>query len=166
MSRDGKVAGAVASIAVRLGDRSIESLYRERVRSLRTRSYSLNAPTRPTAIEIQQTLLGTELKIGQRRLLCPDIATARFLAVFAAMGVQEVAVPYDITQVKRLAEVLEAALVEQAATIEKETEGMTPQARGRVRSAWMASQRSAIVETGAGPLMPQFDQSTRQRQRR
>jgi hypothetical protein len=166
MSRQGKMAKAIETIAVRLGDRSIEALYRDRVRSLRTRSYPLNAPARPTSIEIQKTLLGTELKIGRRRLLCPDIATARFLAIFAGLGVTEVAVPYDITQIDRLAEVFEQARTEAMALIDDETAGMSPQARGRIRQAWIASQRAAIAAAGAGPTMPQFDQSTKQRRRR
>lgn len=166
MSREGKVARAVESIAALLGDTSIAALYRDRVRSLRTRSYALNAPLRPTTVDIQTTLLGTELKIGRRRLLCPDIATARYLAVFARLGVTDVAVPYDITDVRRLVEILEAAQTRALLVVERETEGMSSQARGRVRRAWIAAQRSAISDVGAGPLIPQFDQNTRQRRRR
>ena len=166
MKESGKVSKTLDAIAARLGDRSIDSLYRDRVRSQRTRSYALNAPKRTSSIDIQKTLLGIELKIGRKRLLCPDLATARFLAVFAGLGVGEVAVPYDITQVKRLAETLEEAREEWRAVFEGETAGMTPQIKGRIRAAWLERQRAAIAQSGAGPIMPEFDQSTRQRRRK
>ena len=45
------------------------------------------------------TLLGIELKIGNRALLCPDLATARYLAVFAQAGCEVIAMSFDITQI-------------------------------------------------------------------
>lgn len=158
-----KLAKAVDAILNSLGDQRIDFLYRDRVRPGRTRRYQLKAPQRPTNVEILFTLLGTELKIGRRRLLCPDVGTARFLGVFARLGVDEVAVPYDITQVGRLAPVFETAWQQMLSAFERETRDLTPQARGRVRSLLLNRQRESIVETGAGPQMPEFDRSTRQR---
>src|SRR4030095_13292442 len=91
------------------GDQLISVIYRDRVRAIRTRSYRLDAPVNRTDVEIMHTLLGVELKIGKRRLLCPDLAMARYLSVFARLGVAEVATPYDITQVSRLADDLESS---------------------------------------------------------
>lgn len=146
-----------------LGDQRIDWLYRDCVRPGRTRRYQLKAPKRPTHVEILFTLLGTELKIGRRRLLCPDVGTARFLSIFARLGVDEIAVPYDITQVGRLADVFETAWQQMLSRLERETGDFTPQARGRVRSLLLGRLRESIAETGAGPKMPEFDRSTRQR---
>jgi hypothetical protein len=55
------------------------------------------------------TLFGIELLVGKRRLICPDLATARYLSVFARLGCQQVAVPYDITRISRIADQLESA---------------------------------------------------------
>ena len=84
-------------------------IYRERVRSERTRSYRFEGLTRKARVEIQHTLLGVELKAGRRRLLCPDLATARYLSVFARAGCEQVAVPYDITKISQLADELESS---------------------------------------------------------
>ena len=46
---------------------------------------------------IINTLLGFELQIRDRRFTCPDMATARFLRIFAKIGVSEVMVPLDPT---------------------------------------------------------------------
>jgi hypothetical protein len=54
-------------------------------------------------------LLGVELKIGRRRVMCPDLATARYLSVFARTGNADFALPYDISQLSRLADALEFA---------------------------------------------------------
>ncbi len=63
----------------------------------------------PVRVVIQHTLLGVELKLGRKRLLCPDLATARYLSVFARIGCQDVAVPYDITKISHLADELESS---------------------------------------------------------
>src|SRR5215469_3867819 len=92
-----------------LGDESIESIYREKILSGRTRQYVLKLPQKAGRIEIIHTLLGVELKIGNRRLLCPDLATARYLSVFARLGCDAIAVPYNITNISRLADELESS---------------------------------------------------------
>ncbi|HEY6329000.1 MAG TPA: hypothetical protein VI756_06665, partial [Blastocatellia bacterium] len=58
--------------------RSIEAIYRNQVISNRTRSYRIGAVGGNADISVIYTLLGFELKIGRRRLLCPDLATARY----------------------------------------------------------------------------------------
>ncbi|MFN7929268.1 MAG: hypothetical protein U0Y68_15240 [Blastocatellia bacterium] len=92
-----------------LGEQQIAVLYRERILPMRTRKYELKAPTKPALVEVLHTLLGIELKIGKRRLWCPDLATARYLAVFARLGLEAVAVPYDTRPNFRLADDLESA---------------------------------------------------------
>src|SRR6516165_3462693 len=98
-----------AEVKRQLGDQLISTIYRDRIRAMRTRSYQLNAPTKKASVEVMHTLLGIELKVGKRRLLCPDLATARYLSVFARLAAPEVAVPYDITQISRLADDLESS---------------------------------------------------------
>ncbi len=157
-------AGAIAAEVKRqLGDRAISAIYRNRIRAMRTRSYRLNAPAGREAVEVMSTLLGVELKIGKRRLSCPDVATARYLAVFARLGVAEVAVPYDITQVSRLADELESSWSRTLALIESLTVERSDRFRNQVRASLIADQRSEIVAAGAGPAVPHFNQNTKQR---
>ena len=80
-------------VKAELKDAWLPHIYRERIRKLRTRSYSFEGLKNKTRVEIQHTLLGVELKTGARRLLCPDLATARYLSVFARAGCEQVAVP-------------------------------------------------------------------------
>jgi hypothetical protein len=50
-----------------------------------------------------------ELKVGRQRMLCPDLATARYLAVFARLGAKAIAIPYDITKISQIADELESS---------------------------------------------------------
>lgn len=138
-------------------------IYRERVRKTRTRAYSFEGIKPRARVEIQHTLLGVELKIAQRRLLCPDLATARYLSVFARAGCEQVAVPYDITKISQLADELESSwhrmllLVDHLASHRSET------FRARIKQLLLASIRDQIAEAGAGESVPEFKQSTKQR---
>src|SRR2546423_6685250 len=96
-------------IQEQLAETWLPRIYRERILKLRTRSYHFESPNASARIDIQHTLLGVELKIGRKRLLCPDLATARYLSVFARIGCKDVAVPYDITKISRLADELESS---------------------------------------------------------
>jgi hypothetical protein len=138
-------------------------LYRDRIMSVRTRSYHLGALPRNTRVEIQHTLLGVELKIGRRRLFCPDLATARYLSVFARAGCQEVAIPYDITQISWIADELESSWQRMLLFIDHHVAGRHEALRTRIRRLLLAKLRAEIAETGAGPSVPEFKQSTRQR---
>jgi hypothetical protein len=154
-----------ARLREELGEEWPPRLYRERVLSLRTRSHQVPPASRNAAVEIQHTLLGIELKAGRRRLLCPDLATARYLRVFARAGLTEVAVPYDITRISRLADELESAWQRMLLLADRLTEGRPPAARTRLRSAAVKEVRREIEEAGAGTPVPQFRQDTRQRPR-
>lgn len=100
-----------AEIALALDGEWIPHIYRERVLSQRTRPYQLQIKEGETRarVSVEHTLLGIELKIGRRRMLCPDLATARYLAVFARAGCAGVAVPYNITKISCLADEMETS---------------------------------------------------------
>ncbi len=155
-----------AEIKRQMGDQTIAAIYRDRIRAMRTRSYLLNAPAKKPAVEVMHTLLGVELKIGKRRLLCPDLATARYLSVFARLGAAEVAVPYDITQISRLADDLESSWHRMLTLVEHLTAERSERMRNRVRALLVADQRQEVIAQGAGPAIPQFNQNTKQRKSR
>lgn len=163
--RNVRAEDLVAEIEKLMGDQLIARIYHDLIRPMRTRSYQLNASGK-SEVEVLHTLLGIELKIGKRRLLCPDLATARYLAVFARLGVAEVAVPYDITQISRLADELESSWYRMLTLAEHLTAERSSHLRGRVRSALLAHQRQQVIEQGAGPAIPQFIQNTKQRKYR
>ena len=113
----------------------------------------LNTPHKPQV----------ELKIGKRRLLCPDLAMARYLSVFARLGVAEIATPYDITQVSRLADDLESSWYRMLTLVEHLAVEQSARFRNRVLAVLIAEERNGIIEAGAGPAVPQFNQNTKQR---
>jgi hypothetical protein len=158
-----RVEEIAAEIKRQLGDQLISVIYRDRVRPTRTRSYRLDAPAKKTDVEVMHTLLGVELKIGKRRLLCPDLAMARYLSVFARLGVAEIATPYDITQVSRLADDLESSWYRMLTLVEHLAIEQSARFRNRVLAVLIAEERNGIIEAGAGPAVPQFNQNTKQR---
>jgi hypothetical protein len=139
-------------------------IYRDKIRTLRTRAVRLDVPEREnSSAEIQHTLLGVELKTGKKRLSCPDLSTARYLQVFARLGCPEIAVPYDITKISTLADELESSRQRTLLLFEEAAKEKPASVRGRLRSALIKEIRQQIAEVGAGDLMPEFRQSTRQR---
>jgi len=151
-----------AKVQADLGDAWLPQIYR-RVRSKPTRSYHFEGLRKKTRVEIQHTLLGVELQIGRRRLLCPDLATARYLSVFARAGCEHVAVPYDITKVSQIADELESSWYRMLLLIDHYTSDRTQALRARVARLLLAQVRGEISEQGAGALMPEFKTITRQR---
>ena len=143
-------------IREKLGETWLPRIYRERIRRLRTRSYHFEAANPKARIVIQHTLLGVEVKIGRRRLLCPDLATARYLSVFARVGCSDVAVPYDITKISHLADELESSWYRMLLLVEQEAAKETPRFRNRLRGLLIAQVREEIAAAGAGTLMPEF----------
>ncbi len=146
-----------------LGETWLPRLYRERILKLRTRSHNLPVPAKENRVEIQHTLLGVEIKAGRRRILSPDLATARYLAVFARAGCNDVAVPYDITKISLLADELESSWHRMLLLVEQAAEARSRSFLSRVRSALIADIRREITEAGAGAAIPQFNQNTKQR---
>jgi hypothetical protein len=154
-----------AEVGELLGAGSIASVYRDRVLSQRTRRYELGATGRTAAVEVLHTLLGIELKIGSRRLQCPDLATARYLAVFARLGVVAVAVPYDITQVSRTADELESAWHRTLLLAEHLAAERSERFRSLLKSRLVEAARAAVDDLGAGAQRPAFAPPVRQRKR-
>ncbi len=70
-------------------------IYGEEVLSGRTRVVSLFG--RKCEPRILNTFLGFELQVAQKRITCPDMSTARYLRVFAEVGMPSVKAPYDPT---------------------------------------------------------------------
>ena len=165
-SRAPSAEGLVAELRDALGEEWPPRIYRERILSTRTRSHALPAASRNAAVEVQHTLLGIELKVGRRRVSCPDLATARYLSVFARAGLTAVAVPYDITKISRLADELESAWQRMLLLTEHLTKGRAATFRTRVRTAALKEVRREIEEAGAGTAIPAFNQNTRQRPQR
>lgn len=158
-----KADDLVAKVKEMMSDQLLSAIYRDRIRTIRTRSYKLSAPARAAEVEVMHTLLGVELKIGKRRLLCPDLATARYLSVFARLGLDEIAVPYDITQISRLADDLESSWYRMMIMVEHLTAGRSERLRNRVRAGLIADERNEVGALGAGPAIPEFNQNTKQR---
>ena len=152
-----------SEIRKNLGDDWIPRLYSEKVRSQRTRSYSLDIAEKENTAEILYTLLGIELKVGNKRFACPDLATARYLRIFGRVGSREFAVPYDITRISVIADEMETAWQRLALVIESETKTLSARSRSQIRSGLLRDIRNEIAESGAGGIMPEFRQSTKQR---
>jgi hypothetical protein len=155
------VEACAAAVREQLGDAWLPGIYRERILKLRTRSYHFELTGIPKRILVQHTLLGVELKVGRKRLLCPDLATARYLSVFARLGCKDVAVPYDITKISQLADELESSWYRMWLLADQETRAKGASFKSRVRGALLANIRAEIAAAGAGTRIPEFKQSTR-----
>jgi len=143
-------------IREQLGESWLPRIYRERILKLRTRSYHFDRAKPAARVDIQHTLLGVELKIGRRRLLCPDLATARYLSVFARVGVTDVAVPYDITKISHIADELDSSWYRMLLLVEQDAAKETPKFRGRVRGLLIAQIRAELITAGSGTRIPEF----------
>jgi hypothetical protein len=164
------VAGGILSvesyaqqIQEQLAETWLPRIYRDRILKLRTRSYQFENAKPSERILIQHTLLGVELKVGRRRLLCPDLATARYLSVFARFGCKAVAVPYDITKISHLADELESSWYRMLLLVEQGARTESARFKGRLRGLLLAKIRTEIEEAGPGTRVPEFRQSTKQR---
>ena len=143
-------------IQEQLAETWLPRIYRERILKLRTRSYHFESLSPSARIDIQHTLLGVELKVGRRRLLCPDLATARYLSVFARIGCKAVALPYDITKISRLADELESSWYRMLLLIDQEARGESAGFRSRLRGLLLAEIRAELEEAGPGTRVPEF----------
>lgn len=157
---------SIASIAEVIVDQLrpqmwLPAIYKSKIRNSRTRGYSLSIDQPVKSVGIQHTLLGIELKTGKKRVPCPDLATARYLAVFARIGCADLAVPYDITRISALADELESAWQKMLLLVEHHTTGRTTQVRSRVKSRLIRIIRQGIDEIGSGNKIPTFNQNTK-----
>lgn len=149
-----------AEISASLADDWLPAIYENKVRSQRTRAFKIEVPKRENGPEIQYTLLGIELKVGRRRFSCPDLATARYLRIFARIGCREFAIPYDITKISGIADELETSWQRALLMVEKLARGGDP---ARARTDLIKAIRDEITKIGPGEPMPLFDRETRQR---
>jgi len=154
---------AAQNIQQQLGEAWLPRIYRERILKLRTRSYHFDSNRSSSRVEIQHTLLGVELKLGRKRLLCPDLATARYLSVYARIGCQDVAVPYDITKISRLADELESSWYRMLLLTDQESQNESARFSGRLRGLLLAKIRAEVLQAGPGTKVPEFRQNTKQR---
>jgi len=151
-----------AQVKAELKDSWLPNIYRERIRRSRTRAYHFDSLPDKPRVEIQHSLLGVELKAGRKRLLCPDLATARYLSVFARAGCEHVAVPYDITKISQLADELESSWHRMFLLAEHHAAGESDSFKNRIRRLLIKDIRAEILAAGAGASVPEFKQSTKQ----
>lgn len=156
-------AQAAEEIKERLGELWLPRIYVERILTMRTRSSHLHVGTKTADVDIQHTLLGVELRMGRHRMACPDLATARYLAVFARAGCPDIAVPYDISRISSLADELESSWHRMLLLVEHVAGERNQAFRSRLRNLLIAEARREIAEAGAGTAIPQFNQNTKQR---
>lgn len=157
---------AAAEIKHVLGALWLGTIYQEQILTLRTRAAQIRPVARNEIIEPRHTLLGIELKIGRHRQHCPDLATARYLAVWSRAGCPDIALPYDITQISRLADELESGWHRMLLLIGYTTANRSPAFGSRVRALLLHDLRLEIAHAGAGRAIPLFNQNTKQRAQR
>lgn len=146
----------VLAIQATIGDSWLPRIYLDRILKMRTRAYEFPALPRNVAPQIHHTLLGIELKVGRRRMLCPDLATARYLSVFARIGCKAVAIPYDITKISRVADELESSWYRTLLLADESTRQRAAPFRARVRRLLIERMRDEISQAGAGARAPEF----------
>lgn len=147
-----------AKICEALAEDWLPAIYEQKIRSQRTRSYKLNIPKKENRADIQYTLLGIELKVGRKRFACPDLATARYLRVFARIGCNDFAVPYDITKISPAADEIETSWQRSLVLLGKLSSDDVA-----ARSSLIKAIRNEINKIGPGDPMPLFDRDTKQR---
>lgn len=157
------VQSCASEVKERIGEDWLLNLYKEKVKSLRTRSFHLGVPGKENAVEIMHTLLGVEIKVGRKRLTCPDLATARYLAVFARIGCNEIALPYEINKISLIADELESSWQRMLLLIIGTASDGGAALLKRVRKVLVDELRNEISALGSGPAIPQFNQNTKQR---
>ena len=98
----------------------LRRLYCQEVLPGRTRTVRLLG--RKCSAQLMRTFLGFEVKMGRRRLTCPDITTARYLKIFAELGLKEVEIPYDPTRTAALLPELQEAFLQLNRRLEEKEE--------------------------------------------
>jgi hypothetical protein len=156
------VADIAEEIKQQLGVTWIPNIY-DRILRLRTRAYHLGKVADSTRVEVQHTLLGIELKVGRRRLFCPDLATARYLSVFARTGCSDVVIPYDITKISRLADELESSWYRMLLLTDNAAREKTERFRTRLRRTLFARIRTEVAAAGGGNARAGFREDDKQR---
>ena len=89
-------------------------------------------------------------------MLCPDLATARYLAVFTRINCKHVAIPYDITKISHVADELESSWHRMLLLADQASAGRSAGFRTRFRNQLIGRVREEIIAAGAGKRMPEF----------
>ncbi len=92
---------------------------------------------------LMTTFLGYELKLGRKRIGCPDLASAHYLMVFAEIGMETVRIPYDPTRTSILQEGLRHALNRIKETVALQTPDAKRRAR-RLRSVYTKIRQACL----------------------
>ncbi len=66
-----------------------------------------------------RTFLGYELQLAQKRVTCPDEATARYLRIFGEIGLASVLIPYEPHRTAEITPALESCFNELKSTIDE-----------------------------------------------
>ena len=82
--------------------------FREEILRGKTRTVDLLG--RKCEPQLLYTFLGFEVKLGPKRLTCPDMTTARYLRIFGKLGMPAIEIPYDPTKTARVLPVLERSM--------------------------------------------------------
>ncbi len=151
-----RIADCLTQIEDNMGESWLPRIYRERILEMRTRAYRFPPFSRTAQPEIHHTLLGIELKIGRHRMLCPDLATARYLAVLARTGVEAVAIPYDITRISSVADELDSSWHRMLLLAGDLTRHQKPAFGARVRRQLIGKVGAEIAAAGSGRRVPEF----------
>ena len=125
------------------------AIYRDHVLPLKTRQVELLG--RKCQPVLMKTLLGFELQLGRKRITCPDMITARYLRVFAELGVKTIPIPYDPTRTGLILTELEESfanmkqVVEEGIIGERDPRRHVQRVYGKIRAGLVKSE-SQILE--------------------
>jgi hypothetical protein len=108
MQDTGEMEEVRTNMAIRQEIEKLSVIYGREVLLRPTRVVSL--PGRKCQPQIVDTFLGYELKAFRRRITCPDMSTARYLRIFAELGMPTIHTPYDPTQTLRVLPELERSM--------------------------------------------------------
>jgi hypothetical protein len=124
------------------------AIYRDCVLPLRTRQVKLLG--RKCQPVLMKTFLGLELRLGRKRITCPDMITARYLGVFAELGVKTIQIPYDPTRTGLILAELEESFTNIKQAVEEEVGGERDPKRhvrgvfGKIRAGLAASESARL----------------------
>jgi hypothetical protein len=82
--------------------------------------------------------------------------------VFARIGCEHVAVPYDITRISQLADELESSWHRMLLLSDHRAAGRSESFKARLRRLLLSEVRAEVEAAGAGAAIPEFKQSTKQ----
>lgn len=125
--------GAGRLSPVRTEIERIRQIYCLDVGSARTRDVTLLG--RKCDARIIQTFLGWEVKMGRKRVTCPDLVSARYVQLFACLGMKSVRIPYDPTRTRLILDGLEPCIERIRLIVEQESSS-TDRRRKRLRDVY------------------------------